>query len=300
MGLLQPDQTEEPELSPDEEADLAAKELGEPLAVFRAGGRRAKLKVIAGVALVVYGLVANYFWWVHGPAKFGHIEFHLLIAPPIIGGGLLGFLYRNRGLRILVFPTGLLRLRPDAVESFPWEAVSTVRLKTDAGEPVIEYSETGEIANCWLPVTVPLVQVWNAWFEIERHDGMKSRFRPAVAEYPELGRMVQTGTFAAMWPNLLVEFEKGGSVPFGGLSISREGLHLGGKSLAWSEVKAVTVVHKMVHVKKAGSWRAWWIKEISQVPNVHLLFGALAMMGVKKAEETKPEEKKPEIEEGNV
>lgn len=290
MGLLQPDQAEEPELSPDEEADLAARELGEPLATFRAGGRRAKLKGIVGIALVFYGIVANYFWWVHGPARFGHIEFHLLIAPPILGGGLLGFLYRNRGLRILVFPTGLLRLKPEEVESFPWDTVTTVRLKTDAGEPVIERTEKGDIKNCWLPVTVPMIQVWNAWFEIERTDSVKTRFTPAVAEYPELANMVQTGTFAVMWPNLLVEFEKGGSFYFGDLSVSRGGLHQGGKSLAWSEVKEVTVAHKMVQIKKVGSWRTWWIKEISQVPNVHVFFGVLAMMGVKKAEETKVEE----------
>jgi hypothetical protein len=290
MGLLQPEQAEEPELSPDVEADLAERELGVPDAAFRAGGRRTKIKVFLGIGLVVYGLVANYLWWVHGPARFGHLEFHFLILPPIIGGGLLAFLYRNRGLRILVFPTGLLRLKPNEVESFPWDSVATVRLRTDAGEPIFERNETGEIAACWLPVAVPLVQVWNAWFEIERGDGVKTRFTPGVADYPELARLVQCGTFATAWPGLLMELENGGAVPFGDLAVTRDGLRCGIKSLAWSEIKEVTLAHRMIQVKKVGSWRTWWIKEISQVPNPHLLYGLLAMHGVKKPEPKDEEE----------
>lgn len=284
MGLLQPDQTAEPELSPDEEVDLAAKELGEPLATYRAGGRRTRIKVIVGAALVLYGIVANYVWWVHGPAHFGHVQFHLLVLPPILGGGLLWFLYRNRGLRILVFPTGLLQLKPNEVESFPWESVATVRLRTDGGEPQYRRNQFGELESCWLPATVPLIQVWNGWFEIERLDGAKSRFKPAVADYPELARQVQEGTFAVLWPKLLVELEKGSGFPFGDLLAMREGLKLGNKSLAWSEIREVAFAHRMLQIKRHGSWRTWWIKEISQIPNPHVLFGLLAMMGVKKPE----------------
>ncbi len=284
MGLLQPAQAEEPELTTDAEVDLAEQELGVPDATFRAGGRRTKLKVFLGVGLVVYGLIANYLWWVHGPARFGPLEFHFLIAPPIIGGGLLGFLYRNRGLRILVFPTGLLRLKPDEVESFPWDGAPTLRLRTDATEPKYEWNDAGELVDCRFPMTVPLVQVWNSWFELERADGEKVRFRPAVAEFPDLANRVQSGTFAAHWPKLLEALESGGAFAFGELAVRREGLVFGIKTLPWGEIKEATLTHRILQVKKVGSWRAWWAKEISQVPNPHLLFGVLALMGVKKPE----------------
>lgn len=290
MGLLQPEQAEEPELSTDEEVDLAAKELGEPLAIYRGGGRYMKLKVILGVALLMYGLIANYFWWVHGPARFGHIEFHLLIAPPVIGGGLLAFLYRNRGLRVLIFPTGLLRLKPNEVESFPWETIVAVHLKTDTREPIIEYTDTGEIAQCWLPVSVPLVQVWNSWFEIERSDLKKSRFTPAVADYPELARQVQCGTFAVLWPKLLTNWHNGESTTLGDLTVSREGIQFANKALAWSEIKEVSLAHKILSLKKVGSWRGWWAKEISQIPNPHLLMAVFELAGVKKKGDLEDEE----------
>lgn len=283
MGLLEPD-AEEPPLAPDEEVDLAAKELGEPQAVFRAGGRWARVKVIVGVLFVAYGLVVNYLWWVHGPARFGHLEFHFLVAPPVIGGALLWFIYRHRGLRIAVFPTGMLRITPDEVESYPWDAVAVVRLRADSAEPQFLWSADGQLTACWLPVTVPMVQVWNAWFEVERADGTKTRFTPAVADYLQLAEMVQCGTFAVLWPKLLATLGRGEFVAFGDLAATAEGLRQGGKLLLWSEIKEVTVAHKMVTFKKAGSWRTWWIKEISQVPNLHVLFGLLAVMGPKKAE----------------
>jgi hypothetical protein len=294
MGLLQPDQAEDPELSTDQEADLAARELGAPDAVFRAGGRRTKLKVALGAALVFYGLIANYLWWVHGPAKFGHLEFHFLILPPIIGGGLLGFLYRNRGLRILVFPTGLLRLTPNVVESFPWDAVTTLRLKSDAAEPNYERNDAGELTGCWFSMTVPLVQVWNSWFEIERADGAKTRFTPAVAEYPELARLVQCSTFETIWPRLLENLEQGGTFAFGELVVSRDGLRVGLKSLSWSDIKDVALAHRIIQIKRVGSWRAWWTRVISDVPNPHVLFGLFAMMGVKKPDEKSKPDVRPD------
>lgn len=281
MGLTDAD--EQPNAA-DEEVDFATQQLGTPDAVFRAGGRWARVKMIVGLVLILYGGVANYVWWVHGPAQFGHFQFHLLFVPPIIGGALLWFLYRNRGLRVLIFPTGLLRLKPDEVESFPWEAVAVVRQKTDAGEPQFRWGVDGGLTACWLPVSVPAVQVWNAWFEIERTDGTKTRFTPAVADYVDLSERVQCGTFAVLWPKALADLGRGTPVPFGDLHVTAEGLRQGDKVLPWADVKEVTLAHKLLTIKREASWRTWLAKDASQVPNLHVLLGLLAVFGPKKVE----------------
>ncbi|QEL21021.1 DUF6585 family protein [Limnoglobus roseus] len=287
MGLTDAD--EQPDAL-DEEVDLATKELGTPDAVFRAGGRWARVKAIVGILLILYGVVANYVWWVHGPAQFNHLQFHILFWPPIIGTALLWFLYRNRGLRVLVFPTGLLRLRPDEVESFPWETIAVVRQKTDANEPEYRWGVNGQLTACWLPVSVPAVQVWNAWFEIERADGTKTRFTPAVADYTDLAERVQRGTFSVLWPKLLADLGRGKSVAFGDLFVTPEGLRQGDRTLSWAEIKEVSLVHKILTIKRKNTWRTWLVKDSSQVPNLHVLLGILTVLGPKKVEEEPEEE----------
>ncbi len=272
----------------DEEVEIATQELGTPDAVFRAGGRWARVKTVVAFALIAYGLVANYVWWVHGPAQFGHFQFHLLFVPPIIGAALLWFLYRNRGLRVLVFPTGLLRLKPDEVESFPWEAVAVMRQKTDASEPQFRWGVGGDLTACWLPASVPAVQVWNAWFEIERTDGTKTRFTPAVADYADLSERVQCGTFAVLWPKSLADLGRGTPVVFGDLLVTAEGLRQGIRVLPWADVREVTLAHKVLSIKRQASWRTWLMKDSSQIPNLHVLLGLLAVFGPKQVEEEEP------------
>lgn len=269
---------------PDEEVDLATRELGQPDAVFRAGGRWARVKTVVGFGFVIYGLVANYFWWVHGPAQFGHLEFHLLFWPPIIGAALLWFLYRNRGLRVVVFPTGVLRLKQEEVESFPWASITVVRQRTDAAEPQLRWDADGRLTACWLPVSIPWVQVWDAWFEIERADGTKTRFTPGVANYPDLSERVQVGTFQALWPKVQTDLARGVPIAFGDLLVSRDGLTQSGRLLKWDDIKAITIVHKIITVKRKDSWRTWWVKGTSEIPNLHVLLGVLAILGPKKIE----------------
>src|SRR5215467_740593 len=105
--------------------ERAVTELGEPEALFRISSGRFLAKLALGVLLLIYGLVANYLWWIHpqGPGTFGHFEILFLLVPPVSGASLLLHMYRNRGLYVLVYPTGLLRLRRGEVDSFPWREI---------------------------------------------------------------------------------------------------------------------------------------------------------------------------------
>lgn len=257
---------------PDDDVARATRELGEPDALFRVSPRWFRAKLAVGLGLILYGVVANYLWWVHGPGRGGHIQFELLLLPPIIGGGLLVFMYRNRGLRVLVYPTGVLRLRPGGVESFPWDEVTEVRLKLDpAGEPRFARDDAGRPTACWLPAKVPTFQVWNAWVEVERADGTEARFSPALADYPALAEHIQRGTFVVLWPKVLAKLARGGEVEFGDLSVGPAGLRAGKQTLRWADVADVTVSQKTLSVKRSGGWLPWFAKEVTAVPNPHLL-----------------------------
>ena len=108
------------------------------------------------------------------------------------GSALLWHMYRQRGLFVLVYPTGLLRLRRGEVDSFPWREVDHVRLKVQrtAGATITRGDDGAPVA-CWLPAEVPTFQLWNAGLSVAREDGVEAHFGPALTDYDLLAEEVQ-------------------------------------------------------------------------------------------------------------
>ncbi|MDB5309769.1 MAG: hypothetical protein JWO38_3971 [Gemmataceae bacterium] len=257
----------------DDHLTRAQTELGEPDALFHIspGWLRAKLGV--GLGLVLVGAVANYWWWVHGPQNLGHVVAHLLLWTPAVGIALLVHMYRQRGLFVLVYPTGLLRLRRGEVDSYPWAEVAEIRLKVQRAEAAeILHDAAGNPTACWLPAEVPVVQIWNAWLAVDRADGTSANFSPALADYARLAEEVQRRTFPAAWAAAWGRFRAGETVPFTDLEATPAGLRHAGKLLHWREVKELTVAQGRLTVKQAGRWLPWAIKDVSVIPNPHVLF----------------------------
>jgi hypothetical protein len=252
----------------------AVAELGDPDRVFQVGARWLRAKLLVGLGLIVYGVVANYAWWVHGPRNFHHLVLHLLIWPPALGVALLVHLYRHRGLVVLIYPAGLLRMRRDEVDSFPWAEVAAVRLKVQkADAAVVVRGPGGEPVAAWLPAEVPAVQVWTAGLTLVRADGVEAHFGPALGGYDDLAREVQARTFGRLWADAWGRFRAGEAVEFGDLTASPAGLRHNGKLLRWAEVKEVAVVGGKLLVKQAGKWLGWAaVKDVTDVPNPHVLF----------------------------
>jgi hypothetical protein len=250
-------------------------ELGDPDAVFRVGAGRVWAKLTLAAGLVLYGVVANYLWWVHGPARFDHLVLIVLIGPPITGLSLFGHLYRTRGLCVLAYPTGLLRLQRGEVESYPWAEVDEVRLKADKGTFVVERDGAGEVTAGWLEVEPPTFQIWNAQLTVRRADGTAAKLTPAVSGYPELVAHVLRETFRAQWPAALARFRAGERVEFGPFEVSRLGLRYEKNLMPWADLAEVNVGSKSLAVKRKGKWLPWVSKELDDVPNPHVLLALI-------------------------
>ena len=261
----------------DDHLTLATAELGTPEALFHIspGWLRAKLAVALG--LVLFGVAVNYWWWAHGPANFNHLLFHLLFWPPLLGGVLVFHMYRHRGLFVLVYPTGLLRLRRGEVDSYPWDDITEVRVKVQRADAAEEdRDEAGNVIACWLPAEVPAVQIWNAGLTVVRADGAEAHFGAALADYEELAAEIQRRTFPAAWAAARWRFRAGRAVEFGEVEVTPSGIRTGGKFLPWPEVKDVTVAQGMLSIKQAGRWLPWAVKAVNEIPNPHVLFALVA------------------------
>ncbi len=250
-------------------------ELGDPDALFRIDPGRFWTKLSLGAGLLALGVVGNYLWWVHGPAKFDAFLAKAMIAPPVIGIGLLGHLYRTRGLCVLVYPTGLLRLQRGEVESYPWPEVTEVRLKADKATVEVERDEAGEVTDGWLAVDPPAFQLWNAALTVRRADEATAKLTPVVTGYADLAERVQRATFRLLWPAAAARFRAGEAVTFGPFEVSRAGLRFGGKPLPWADLGDVAVASKNLSVKRKGKWLPWAAKELEEVPNPHVLLALI-------------------------
>ena len=252
----------------------ARTELGEPDALFSVSPGWLRAKLAVGVGLVLAGLVVNYWWWVHGPQNLHHAVLHLLFWPPAVGVGLLTHMYRQRGLYVLLYPTGLLRLRRGEVESFPWAEVETVRLKVQRAETAeVVRDAAGNPVACWLPAEVPTVQVWTAGLTLVGAGGATAHFGPALADYDAFAEEVQRRTFPAAWAVAWARFREGEAVAFGDLDVTPGGVRHNGKFLRWRDVKDVVVAQGKLTVRQVGRWLPWaLVKDVSDVPNPHVLF----------------------------
>jgi hypothetical protein len=261
------------DLPDDDHLHRAVIELGDPEALFRISRARFLTKLALGVVLVLYGLVANFFWWVHGPGTFGHFEVLLLLVPPLSGLSLLVHMYRHRGLFVLIYPNGLLRLRRGEVDSFPWHEVTTVRLRVQRADGAqFTRGPDGTPDACWLPADVPTFKLGDAGLSVARADGTEGHFGPALSHFDVLAEEVQKRTFAALWAGVRSRFRDGHPISFGELEADRTGLRHNGKVLRWRELKDLVIAQGKLSLKQTGKWLPWALVDMGSITNPHLLF----------------------------
>jgi energy-converting hydrogenase Eha subunit E len=261
------------DLSADDHLTRSVAELGEPDSLYQVSRGRFVAKLSVGLLLLLLGVIGNYLWWVHGPGKLDALVAHLLILLPLLGIALLWHMYTHRRLFVLVYPTGLLRLRRGEVDSFPWWDIQQIRLKVQrAAAPELTRSPDGSLTSCWIPVDVPTFQLWNAGLTVVRGDGVEAHFGPALTEYAQLAEEVQQRTFHVQWPRLWAQFLADLPVSFGTLEFTRSGLRHAGKFLRWADLKELTIAQGKLSIKQTGKWLPWALLDISTLPNPHLVF----------------------------
>lgn len=255
----------------------AREELGEPESLYQISPAWFRTKQLVGLGLVGGGAAAFALWGLVGWKAF-HVFAHFIFWPIGAGATLLVNLYKQRGLYVLIYPTGFLRLCRGEVESFPWDEIAEVRLKTQRVEAVMHVrGADGEPLACWLPAEVPAVQVLNAGLTVVRADGATVQFSPVLAGYAELAEEIQRRSFPALWKAAIGRFLDGRMLTFGKLEVSLLGIHHAGKLLTWPEVGKLTVAQGQLAVARKHKWLPFAaVKGAADVPNLHVLFALAA------------------------
>lgn len=264
-------------MSEPDDLTRAREELGDPEALYQVSPAWFRAKLALGLVLVAVGLAGIGLGVVVGLKVFQHL-IHFILWPLAIGGGLILNLYRQRGLYVLIYPSGLLRLQRGEVESFPWDEVAEVRLKTQRVETVVLVrGPDGEPLGCWLPAEVPGVKVWDAGLTVVRADGATAHFSPVLAGYAELAEEVQRRSFPHLWADAAGRFRDGRMIAFGKLEVNLLGIAHGGQLLPWPEVEKLSIAQGQLAVSQRRKWLPWaTVKPAADVPNPHVLFALAA------------------------
>lgn len=258
----------------------AREELGEPDAVYQVGAAWFRTKLVLGLVLIAVGFAGCTVLFATG-FKALHVLLHFILWPLGVGVGLIVNLVKQRGLVVLVYPTGLLRLRRGEVESFPWAELTEVRLKTARAEKVVVVRDAGgDPTACWLPVEVPTVMLWNTGITVVRADGTTAEFTPVLAGFAELAEEVQRRSFPHLWAAAAGRLREGRAVAFGKLEANAAGLFHGGKVLPWGKLGKLSVGQGQLSIEEKGKWLPWaTVKPVAEVANPHVLFALADVAG---------------------
>jgi hypothetical protein len=235
----------------DEPEDLSEKLalLGEPKAEFAVRGRAFARNLVVGPLLTLGGLALDITL-----LFFRHVSFELIMVG--VGMILTGIMlvvraYRNRGLRVLVFREGIVRVRGNDGQALFWDEIDSVWRK--------------KIDGHW-------EKIWKGAlnYSVERPDGKAIDFDDSIPELEELGRILNKETFVYLWPRYLAAYDNGATLDFGQVRLSKRGLSTASGNLPWLEVQEVKFEDNQFTISKKGKWTSWFQGKVAQTRNYHI------------------------------
>jgi hypothetical protein len=225
--------------------------LGKPRAEFAVRGWALIRNVILAPLAILAGLTIETVWIV-----FIHrLHFHIAalgIFLLLLGVMLLVRAYRSRGLRVLVFSEGVLKVRHGDAQAFCWDEIHIFWRKKTEGH--------------WeraLKGSLTLIA--------QRADGKSISFDDALPGLKRLAAILQRETLAHLLPRYQATYDAGSKLDFGKIGVSRRGLAANGDTLLWRDVQEVKWEENQVSVSKKGKWSRWFLGKISDIPNAHVL-----------------------------
>ncbi|MBO0793614.1 MAG: hypothetical protein J2P36_22050, partial [Ktedonobacteraceae bacterium] len=174
----------------------------------------------------------------------------------IIGSLIALMLIRQQ---IYLFERGLVTLGAGKVRSYPWSQVKAVWR-----EVTHHYKTTGSRTT---------YEGTEYRYKLQLSDGRKLRLDTTTQDVHTLGEKIVQAVGDILWVESMAVLKAGGSVDFGSLALSEQGIlrRRGGKAdeiLPWSEVDTFRIGNARLRMTKNG--RFWWSASVAHIPNVNL------------------------------
>jgi len=83
-----------------------------------------------------------------------------------------------------------------------------------------------------------------------------------------LGETIQREVTRRLMPQYIQTLNSGGTINFGKLTLSKQGISNGKELVPWSQIRDVKIRNGVIAINKEGKWLAWSSILASQIPNL--------------------------------
>ncbi len=232
-------------------------QLGKPTAEFAVRGAGFVRNLVLAPMLIGTGLTLEIL--LIGVLHIHHYDLLFLGVLLIVSGiTLVVRAVRNRGLRVVVYPEGLVQLHRGEARALCWEEISQVWQKKNDGFHLA--------TRAWRGLQT---------LRLQTADGRRLTFDDSLPRLAELSEIVCEATLPFLWLTAQATLESGRALHFGNLRVSQQGLGRGKETWPWSDVQKIKINTGQLSAYKKGKWTPGLVFALSEMPNSHVLVALL-------------------------
>lgn len=167
-------------------------------------------------------------------------------------GGLWGLYswYNNRHYEVKVSPVGIAQVNHGRATIIRWDDV------TQIWQNVTRHYYNGVYTGT------------THYYKLISNDGRKLEFKNNLHNIEQLGQTLQSEVTGRLFHQAAETYNSGGTITFGKLTISKQGLSNGKETIPWDKVKGVKLDRGVISVQKEGKWLNWTSQTVAQTPNI--------------------------------
>lgn len=192
--------------------------------------------------------------------------FYILIAGPIaaVAYGIYAFIDHN--LRVYQFTNGIVRAKGQQVATIRWDQIDAIWIRLIRQRYYIGLAGVFASALASSRRTQSMT--------VRRVDGASFKFTNMLKGHVQLMQNIEQAVMQAHMPRAIAAYQSGQVIPFGPLTVSRQGMGNGRETIGWHEVQNVDVKRGYLQVKRTGKTFNWASVDVSKIPNL-LVFMSL-------------------------
>ena len=230
-------------------------QLGTPVAVYKPllGSPLAIIGMMLGIIIVDILL----FYVIE--AITGYI-FYILIAIPIAAVAYGVYAFIDYKLRVYQFVNGIVHAKGQQIATIRWDQIDAIWIK------LIRQRYYIGIAGVFASALASSRRTQS--ITVRRVDGASFKLTNMLRGHVQLMQNIEQAVMQAHMPRAVAAYQSGQVIPFGPLTVARQGMGNGRETIPWQEVQNVDVKRGYLQVKRAGKTFNWANVDVSKIPNL--------------------------------